>query len=135
MNNKIIIDAEGEILGRLCSYSAKQALEGNEIAIINAEKSIISGNKNDIVKKYRELRAKGGRSRKGPHHSKSSEMLMKKAIRGMLPDFRWGEGKAAFSRIKCYAGVPKEFEKEKAIKLKINKPNKYIELKEVSDSL
>lgn len=135
MNNKIIIDAEGEILGRLCSYSAKQALEGNEIAIINAEKSIISGNKNDIVKKYLELRAKGGRSRKGPHHSKSSEMLMKRAIRGMLPDFRWGEGKAAFSRIKCYARVPKEFEKEKAVKLKINKPNKYVELGEVSKAL
>ncbi len=132
---KIIIDAEGEIFGRLCSYAAKQALEGNEIIIVNSEKSIISGNKKDIVKKYAELRAKGGHSGKGPKHSKLSYMLMKKGIRGMLPDFRWGEGKAAFSRIKCYEGIPKEFQEEKAIKIKTNKPNRYVQLKDVSKSL
>lgn len=135
ITNKVIIDAEGEIFGRVCSFAAKQALEGNEIAIINAEKSIISGDKNGIVQKYRELRAKGGHSGKGPKHSKFAYLLMKKGIRGMLPDFRWGEGRAAFLRIKCYNGIPKEFEKEKAIKLKTNKPNRYVELKEVSQSL
>lgn len=132
---KIVIDANETIFGRLCSYAAKQALEGNEIIILNAEKSIISGNKNQIIAKYRKLRAKGGHSGKGPKHSKMVYMLMKKGIRGMLPDFRWGEGKAAFSRIKCYEGIPTEFEKEKAIKIKCNKLNKYIFLKEVSDIL
>ena len=131
----MIIDGEGEIFGRLCSYAAKQALEGNEIAIINCEKSIISGDKNGIIAKYRTARARGGFSRKGPHHSKIVHMLMKKSIRGMLPDFRWGEGKAAFTRIKCYEGIPAEFVKEKAIKLKTNKPNRYVTLKEVADAL
>jgi len=135
MENKIIIDAEGEIFGRLCSFAAKQALEGNEISIINCEKSIISGDKNVIISKYRESRARGGHSGKGPKHSKIVHNLMKKSIRGMLPDFRWGEGKAAFSRIKCYEGIPKEFAKEKAIKIKTNKPNRYITLKEVADVL
>jgi large subunit ribosomal protein L13 len=132
---KQIINGEGEIFGRLCSYCAKQALEGSEIIIVNCEKSIISGDKNGIVQKYRDLRAKGGHSRKGPNHSKASEMLMKKAIRGMLPDFRWGEGRAAFRRIKCYVGIPKEFEGQKFIKLKTNKPNRYVELKDVSSVL
>jgi large subunit ribosomal protein L13 len=135
MVNKIVIDAEGEIFGRLCSFAAKQALEGNDIIILNSEKSIISGTKNDILKKYRESRARGGRSQKGPHHSKIVYMLMKKSIRGMLPDFRWGEGKAAFERIKCYEGIPGEFSKEKAIKLKTNKPNRYVQLKEIADAL
>ena len=39
---KIIIDATGAIFGRLSSYAAKQALLGNEIVIINAEKHGIS---------------------------------------------------------------------------------------------
>ena len=132
---KILIDAQGEIFGRLCSFAAKQALEGNDIDIINTEKSIISGDKNGIIQKFRDLRAKGGWSQKGPRPSKNTEMLMKRSIRGMLPDFRWGEGKAAFSRIKCYVGIPKEFEKGEAIKLKTKKPNRYIERGEVAKAL
>jgi large subunit ribosomal protein L13 len=134
-NDKIVIDAEGEIFGRLCSFAAKQALEGHDIIILNCEKSIISGTKNDILKKFREDRARGGRSLKGPHHSKIIHFIMKKSIRGMLPDFRWGEGKAAFTRIKCHEGIPTEFAKEKPIKLNTNKPNRYIQLKEVADAL
>lgn len=132
---KLVVDADGEIFGRVCSFAAKQALEGSEIAIINVEKAIISGDKNGVIQKYRDFRAKGGRSLKGPHHGKSPEMLMKKGIRGMLPDFRWGEGKAAFSAIKCYSGVPKEFEGIKALKLKTNKPNRYVALGDVSKAL
>jgi large subunit ribosomal protein L13 len=135
MANKIVIDSENEIFGRVCSFAAKQALEGNDIIILNCEKSIISGTKNDILKKYREARARGGHSGKGPHHSKIVHMLMKKSIRGMLPDFRWGEGKAAFERIKCYEGIPSEFQKEKPIKLNTNKPNKYVQLKEIASAL
>ena len=132
---KIIIDAENEIFGRICSFSAKQALEGNDIIILNCEKSVFSGNKNVTVQKYRELRAKGGHSQKGPNHSKLPEFIMKKGVRGMLPDFRWGEGRVAFKRIMCYVGIPKEFEKEKSIKLKTNLPNKYVTLNDVSKAL
>ena len=41
---KIIIDAEGEIRGRVASFAAKQALQGNEIVILNSEKALVSGN-------------------------------------------------------------------------------------------
>jgi hypothetical protein len=30
---------------------------------------------------------------------------------------RWGEGRDAFARIKCYNGIPKEFEGQKMIKI------------------
>ena len=33
----------------------------------------------------------------------------------MLPNFRWGRGREAYKRIKCYVGIPKEFEKSKKI--------------------
>ena len=113
---KIILDANGGVFGRLCSFAAKKALEGNEVIIVNAEKTIITGNKKDVINKYRELRTKGGHSQKGPKHSKFTYRILKRGIRGMLPDHRKGIGKQAFSKIKCHDGIPKEFENEKMVK-------------------
>ena len=48
---KRIIDGNGAVFGRICSYAAKKSLEGDEIVIVNSEKAIISGNKKDIIKK------------------------------------------------------------------------------------
>ena len=45
-----IIDGEGLVLGRLASTVSKRLLNGEEITIVNAEKIIISGNK-DYLKK------------------------------------------------------------------------------------
>ena len=45
MKNQIVIDATNATMGRLASYVAKQALLGKQIAIVNSEKAIITGNK------------------------------------------------------------------------------------------
>ena len=42
-------------------------------------------------------------------------MMLKRGIRGMLPDFRKGQGKQAFQRIKCYDGIPEEFKNKKVL--------------------
>jgi large subunit ribosomal protein L13 len=128
---KLIIDGEGAVFGRLCSYAAKQALEGKEIIILNSEKVIITGNRNNIIKKYIKLKGLGGTAQKGPYYSRVAFMILKRAIRGMLPDHRLGIGKQAFSRIKCYNGIPKEYEGQKLIKFPGTKNNKFIEVKEV----
>jgi|TARA_Y100000310_G_C20658422_1_gene803280 ribosomal protein uL13 len=132
---KIIIDASQGIFGRLCGFAAKKALEGDEVIIVNSEKAIITGNKKDIIQKYKVLRAKGGTSLKGPKYSRYPYLMLKRGIRGMLPDHRKGQGKKAFARIKCYNNVPKEFEGQKMIKAGHAKPKKYIELKELSERL
>jgi len=132
---KRIIDGNGAVFGRICSYAAKKSLEGDEIVIVNSEKAIISGNKKDIIKKYDALRKKGGFSQKGPKYSNVPYKMLKKAIRGMLPDFRKGQGKLAFGRIKCYDGVPSEFKDEKMIKINAPKKLKHIELKELSEKI
>lgn len=130
-----IINAEGGSFGRICSYAAKQALEGNEIVVVNSEKAIITGNKKDVIEKYKDLRAKGGFSLKGPKISRISYRLLKRGIRGMLPDHRKGIGKSAFEKIKCYNGVPKEFEESEKVRFKGPNHNKYIKLKELSERL
>jgi len=132
---KMIIDGDGAILGRLCTYVVKEALSGNEIIILNSEKVIITGNKPNIIKKYKSLRGLGGTAQKGPFFPRRTFMILKRAIRGMLPSHREGVGRDAFKRIICHDGIPKEFEKEKIIKIKVNKPEKFITLKELSEKL
>ena len=43
-----IIDADGAILGRMCTNVAKRLLNGEEIAIVNSERAIITGKKFSI---------------------------------------------------------------------------------------
>ena len=127
----IIIDGENAIFGRLCSYAAKQALSGEEVVVVNSDKVLISGNKKDIIKKYSELRELGGHSKKGPKIPKVEYKMLKRGIRGMLPDHRKGQGRDAYKRVMCHNGVPKEFEGKEMIKIKRPIPSKYIELNDL----
>lgn len=129
---KLILDANEEVVGRLGSYVAKQLLRGNEVAIVNAEKAIISGNREGNIERVRRWRMKGGSSQKGPLVSKMPDRLLKRMIRGMLPWDRT-KGVEAWKRLKCYVGVPAEF--KNAQKLNTKKPAKYISLKEICELL
>jgi large subunit ribosomal protein L13 len=133
---KLIIDANGAIFGRLCSFVAKKALGGDEVVILNSDKVIMSGNKSDLIEKYLKLRRMGGgTSIKGPKYPRPPYMMLKRGIRGMLPDFRRGQGKVAFSKIKCFDKIPEEYKNEKMIKSGKDKPKKFIELKELSERI
>jgi large subunit ribosomal protein L13 len=106
-----IIDANGAVLGRLGTNTAKRLLNGEEIAIVNSEKAIISGKKlttKNIYKQKREM----GTYRKGPFFPRTPDRIVKRSIRGMIP-YQTPSGRAAFKRLKCYIGVPKEFEGKK----------------------
>ena|SRR3989344_2731131 len=126
-----IIDGTNATLGRLASYAAKQVLRGEEIIILNCDKVVISGNKVFLQKDFQEKRSKVGSSLKGPRVSKSSDRIVKRVIRGMLPDHRIGRGKEALKKIKCYTGVPKEFENKKKISAGKEKGIKLITVKEL----
>ena len=132
---KIIIDATNGIFGRICSYAAKQALEGHEIIILNSENAVITGNKKDIILRHRELKQKGGHSQKGPKYIKIAYQILKRGVRGMLPGYRMGQGKQAFSRVKCYNGVPAEFKEQEMKRIQGPRHNKYITLKELVDKI
>lgn len=126
---RIIIDAENVTLGRLASFSAKSALQGKNVIIVNSEKAVISGNREFIINDYLTRRR-----RTRVKFPSSSEMIVKRAIRGMLP-YRKGRGLDAFRRIKCYIGVPKEFDGEKKIKSGKEKGGKFLTIEEISRML
>ncbi len=129
---KIIIDASGAVLGRLASNVAKRALEGDEVIVLNCEKIIITGNRMDIVENFEAKRGRVGTAQKGPKHSRLSEMIVKRTIRGMLPNYRTGRGREALERITCHVGIPKEFESSKMARIDSGTKRKYISVSEVS---
>ena len=131
----IIIDAEGATLGRLCTNAAKNLLNGEEIAIVNSEKAIISGKKPSIKKHYKQKR-EVGTYRKGPFFPRTPDRIVKRSIRGMIP-YQKPHGRTAFKRLKCYIGIPKEFEGKKFEKVKEaeKRPVDFITIKELSKSL
>ncbi|MFH1365243.1 MAG: 50S ribosomal protein L13 [archaeon] len=127
-----VIDGEGAVLGRLASYAAKEALKGEEIIVLNSEKIIITGSKKWIEGEFTRKRQMAGTSQKGPRHSRPSYMIVKRTIRGMLPDHRTGTGRDAFKRIKCYVGFPEEFKDKKTIKIVGKEKNKFIKVEYIA---
>jgi|SRR3989344_7112356 len=107
----MIIDAKNSIVGRLASKVAKKAILGEEIIILNSEQAVISGPKEVILKKYK-AQANRGEPFHGPFMPKTPHLLLKRIIRGMLP-YKFGKGRTAFKRIKCYVGIPEVFKNSK----------------------
>ena len=101
-----VIDAEGLILGRLASNVAKRLLDGEEIIIVNAEKALVTGGKEDIIAHFRHRRDVGS-GRKGPLYPRTPHMMLKRVVRGMLPYYK-PRGRAAYKRLRVHISVPKE---------------------------
>jgi large subunit ribosomal protein L13 len=127
-----VIDGKNAVLGRLASYAAKEALKGEDIKIVNCESVIITGNKKFIEQDLLQKRSRVGTRQIGPKVSRLSERIVKRAIRGMLPDHRVGRGREAFKRIICYTGTPTEFKDSKKISFNDEDKLKYIKVKEIS---
>lgn len=104
---KMIINADNLILGRMATISAKKALMGENVDIVNCEKAVITGNKREVLEKFKE-RNKRGIPAKGPFYPKRADMFVRRSIRGMLP-YKQEKGRKAFKKIMCYVGVPEKF--------------------------
>jgi large subunit ribosomal protein L13 len=102
----MIVDATGLVLGRLASVTATQLLAGEEIHIVNAEKAIVTGRRENIYGEYAHTRSRGTKE-KGPYFPKRPDMILKRTVRGMLP-YKMKRGRDAMSRLRVYVGVPRE---------------------------
>lgn len=103
-----VINADGLILGRLASYAAKRALEGEEIAIVNAEKVVISGSKATTFEHYQTKVRRGSREG-GPFFPRRPDHIVKRTVRGMLP-YKRQRGADALKRVMIYVGVPVQYD-------------------------
>ena len=99
-----VVDASGHAAGRLASGLAKRLLLGESIAVVNAEKAILTGGRAWIFGEFRHRRDVGS-SRKGPFYPARPDRILHRTIRGMLP-YQRPRGRAALRRIRVYVGVP-----------------------------
>ena len=127
-----VIDAEGQILGRLATEVAmilrgkKKACYtphsdcGDNVIIINAEKIILTGNKMDEKYYVRYTGYPGGqRIRSVKEQLKRKPIaVIEHAVKGMLPKTKLGN--AIFKNLYVYEGPEHKQQAQQPIELKIN---------------
>ena len=128
-NKQIVVDAANCISGRICSHVSKLLLQGNRVAIVNAEKAMLSGNRYktiEIYKEYLEINSVTNPIH-GPFHPRRPDTILTKMVRGMIPK-RKSSGIEAFKRLRVYIGIPESL-KNSEMKYyddsKITKPSSY----------
>ena len=112
----VIIDANGQTLGRMCSKVAKLLRGkykpnftphvdcGDNVIVINAEKIILSGNKWESKEYIRYTGYPGGQRSLTANElfAKDPTRLVEKSVKGMLPKNKLGAN--LFRNLKVYAG-------------------------------
>jgi len=117
----MILDGDGAVLGRLASRTAKLLLAGEEVIVLNAEKIVITGAREFVKKKYLE-KLPIGSPQHGPYFPRRADMIVRRAIRGMLP-YKKAKGLAAFRKLRVYKGVPEGLKGDvKSMKRDIRSP-------------
>lgn len=131
-----VVDAEGQVLGRLASRIA-QVLTGKDkagyapfidtgdhVIVINAEKVVLTGKKEQDKVYVRHSGYPGGirEARAEEVRTKHPERLVEAAVRGMLPKNRIG--RAQFRKLKVYRGSkhPHEAQKPTPLELRTRVP-------------
>jgi len=99
----VVVDARNCIVGRVASEVAQRALDGERVAIVNAEDAVITGSEEDVMATYRK-RADVGSDR-GPHYPTRPDGMFKRSVRGMLPTDK-DRGREALSNVRVYVGNP-----------------------------
>lgn len=129
----LLVDADGEILGRLASKVAKLIRGkhkpdftphvdcGDNVIIINADKVKMTGNKWEEREYIRYSGHPGGQKsvQVSEVFKKHPEKVVENAVRGMLPKNRLG--RAIFKNLYVYAGDKHEQEAQKPKKIELDK--------------
>ncbi len=111
-----IYNAQDLVLGRLCSAAAKDILLGEEVAIVNCEKAIISGKKANTLARERVKRKRKGYPLKSQTHSRLPDRFVRRCVRGMLP-WKTARGREAYKLVMCYRGIPASFQGKELLTL------------------
>lgn len=128
----LLVDAEGQNLGRLASKVAKMlrgkhkpqftphADCGDYVVVINSEKVNLTGNKWEDKVYQRFTGYPGGRKTETATQlfKKDSTRLVENAVKGMLPKNKLG--RAIYKNMKVYSGAEHEQEAQKPKKIDLN---------------
>lgn len=131
----VCIDASEQVMGRLASKIARELLKGKKVYVINAEKSMISGDPKHVLKTYQE-KINRGDPYHGPFYPKMPERIFKRVVRGMLP--KKARGREALKGLRVFRSRPESFEGKEFKKFeetKIRGEQSYMNLGKLSKKL
>jgi large subunit ribosomal protein L13 len=128
----IVVDAEGQILGRLASKVAqiirgKHKVNytphvdcGDNVIVINAEKVVLTGKKMADKQYVRHSGYPGGQRFQNPEQvlAKYPERLVERAVKGMLPKSKLGSD--LFRNLKVVVGPEHKYEAQKPKVIDLN---------------
>ena len=129
----VVIDAEGQVLGRMCSKVAKLLRGkykpnftpnvdcGDNVIIINAAKVELTGNKWNERVYVRYTGYPGGQREMTPAEmleKKGADRLIKKVVKGMLPKNRLGN--KIIANLYVYAGAEHDKQAQQPVQIDIN---------------
>ena len=128
----VVLDAEGQSLGRLSSIAAKFIRGkykpdytphvdcGDNVIVINAEKINLTGKKWDAKEYIRYTNYPGGQRSLTASElfGKDPARLIEKSVKGMLPKNKLGS--ALFKNLKVYVGSEHDHEAQKPKSINLN---------------
>lgn len=131
----VLVDADGQTVGRLASEVASiirgkrkpnytpHADCGDNVIIINASKAVFSGNKLSDKQYVRYTGYPGGQKSLTAQEvlNKKPEVVLEKAIKGMLPKNTLG--RQLYSNLKVYTGAEHKHEAQKPEVITLNTKN------------
>jgi len=128
-NQILTIDAKDCIAGRMCSHISKLLLQGHHVRVVNAEKSMISGNRYKTIEEYKEYLTISSATNPihGPLHPRKPDRILTRMVRGMLPK-RKSSGLTALKRLRIYVAIPPDLKNSKLETFedsKIRKPSSF----------
>ncbi|MCY0850853.1 50S ribosomal protein L13 [Sulfuracidifex metallicus] len=138
--NTVVIDGEGQILGRLASNVVRYLKEGKKVEIVNVEKVILSGPMNRVLASYTlmfDVKTLFNPYTNSVIRPRSPERIFKRTIRGMLP--KGLRGIRMLKMVKAYTGIPEHLKDKEKVKPSTSDgarlKGKFVTLYEVSKSL
>jgi large subunit ribosomal protein L13 len=128
----VIVDADGQTLGRLASKVAKIIRGkhktnftphvdcGDNVIVINAEKVVLTGTKMEDKIYVRHTGYPGGQRKLTASEllARKPYALVEKAVKGMLPKNRLGN--QLYTNLHVFAGAEHNHEAQKPVKLDLN---------------
>jgi large subunit ribosomal protein L13 len=130
----VVVDARDCIMGRVASQVAETALDGQSVAVINAEQTVITGREEQIMEKYKKRVDIGADNEY--FYPKRPDGILKRSIRGMLPHKKQ-RGREAFESVRVYVGNPHDEDGEILEGTSLDRLSniKFVTLAEVSETL
>ncbi|WP_276272257.1 50S ribosomal protein L13 [Haloarcula litorea] len=130
----VVVDARDCIMGRVASEVAEKAMDGQSVAVVNAERAVITGREEQIVEKYKKRVDIGNDN--GYFYPKRPDGILKRSIRGMLPH-KEQRGREAFENVRVYVGNPHDEEGEVVEGTSLDRLSniKFVSLADVSEQL